>query len=244
MLHDFGETIAYACFEAVLESHPEAASRSAAAWQWEGQRYHVELGMALASEWKLPEFVVEAVMRHTDTDFAGSAFPALVELVSICDSVALRVLESPDVEQVELNVPGLRAEERAVLAALLPRVPAFLQSFEDGASPRSVAAKPTLVLAPETTLTGRRCPVAFPVVVASKDHRTTYQAIEWCPTGLKMVGTAPQPMRHLINLELGAGLKFAAMVALSTVTDASCTVELKPFAMNRTVSDAWSKLAA
>jgi hypothetical protein len=72
----------------------------------------------------------------------------------------------------------------------------------------------------------------------------SYEATEWCPTGLKMVGAAPQPMRHLINLELRDGLKLTAMVALSTVTDASCVVELKPFAMNRAVSEAWSKLAA
>ena len=77
LLHDFGETIAYACFEVLLESHPESRPQNAATWLWEAQRYHLELGMALAAEWKLPEFVLACVMRHHDAELS----PALARLL-------------------------------------------------------------------------------------------------------------------------------------------------------------------
>lgn len=242
LLHDFGETIAYACFEAILESHPETEPRHVASWQWEGQRYHVELGMALAADWKLPDFVVEVVMRHTDADVSGCAYPALVKLVAVADAVTLRLVEATSIEAARLDdLPGLTPAEREKLESLVPRIPAFLKSFDD-AMAEVPSLEASLVVQPETTLVGEVREVDFPARVAKKGEQyEAYRAVAWCLTGLRLRGAHPLPERHLVTLEL-EGLKLFAMVTLCTASDAGCLVELKPFAMDRALAAQWAQL--
>jgi hypothetical protein len=72
--------------------------------------------MVIASEWKLPDFVVEAVQRHPDADVSSCAYPELIRLVALSDQLALMVLEAPGVEQVDLGrVPLSEGERRHVL---------------------------------------------------------------------------------------------------------------------------------
>lgn len=245
LLHDFGETIAYACFEAILESHPDCPPQQLATWQWEGQRYHVELGMALAHDWKLPPYIDECVRRHGDEETVGAEHRALVDLVAVADRVTLRLLEAPTLERASLaDIVGLKKEELPRLEALVPRVPAFLQSFDDAAVVvPSVDAPVSLVAQPATTLSGTPCAVDFGVNVTKKGQQQHYRATAWTPDGLRLQGAQPQPERHLLTLELPAGLKVCATVQLCAVSDHGCLLEVKPFAMDRATTAAWSKLA-
>ena len=246
LLHDFGETIAYACFEAILESHADCPPQHLAQWQWEGQRYHVELGMALATEWKLPDYIDECVRRHADSDFSDSERKALIELVALSDAISLRLLEAPTLVDAKLHdVPGLKPAELARLENLVPRVPAFLQSFDDAAVavPTVDAPPPSLVTQPQTTLPPDARTVDFGVNVTKKGQSAHYRATAWSPNGLRMVGAQPQPERHLLTLELPGGLKVCATVLLCAASDAGCLLEVKPFAMDRPTTAAWAQLA-
>lgn len=244
LLHDFGETIAYACFEAILETHPTCAPQHLASWQFEGQRYHVELGQALAAEWKLPEFVEECVRRHAGDSFEGTTHRALLELVALSDTVSLRVLEAASIELAKLDeVKGLLPGELDRLVALVPRIPSFLQSFDDAKVDVPSVDKPvSLVKPPSTTLAAGEVAVDFTVNVAKKGVLTHYRAEAWTSSALRFKGVQPQVERHLLNLELPAGLKVCATVQLCSVSDQGCVIEVKPFAMDRATSAAWMKL--
>lgn len=242
LLHDFGETIAYACFEIALELHPKTPPQPAASWLAEAQRYHVELGMALAEEWKLPGYVAAAVARHHDADLSGADFPAVVELVAVVDAVARRLGEEPLVEPALAAVAGLSSAERTTLTSLLMRVPAFLESFEPDSAPPPVAPQ-SLVVAPPTELTKSK-PVDFGVAVATRSGRVNYRATAMSTAGLRMEGPVPQVERQLINLELEAGPKLCAAVQKCWPSAEGCVVEIKPFAMDRKAQADWTRLLA
>ncbi|MFZ5446793.1 MAG: HDOD domain-containing protein [Myxococcota bacterium] len=245
LLHDFGETIAYACFEAILEAHPEVEPQHAASWQWEGQRHHVELGATLAADWKLPPFVLEVIEHHLAADVSACRYPDLVKLVNASDAVTMRLLEAPSLEAARLDdLPALSKDEVAKLEALVPRIPAFLKSFDDAMADVPSLEAASLVKQPATTLKGDVRELRFPVRVGKKgEHQESFHAVAWCETGLRIEGAHPLPERHLVTLEL-EGLKLFAMVTLCSASDRGCVVELKPFAMDRQLTAAWLALGA
>ena len=241
LLHDFGEAIAYACFESVLERWPNTPPATEGDWRWKGQQYHVELGMALAGEWKLPAFVVECVMRHADADVTGCDHPALIHLVSIADRVTLRMLEATSIEAAQLSdLPGLSADELAKLEALVSRVPGWLASFEDVGAAVPKVSSPSLVAPPPPRSEGT--PLDFKVVVHRKGGATErWQAVERTEQTLTIVGPSALGQRHLVNLTIDDVL-LCTTVLSCTVSDAGCRVEVKPFAMDAKTSRAWAVL--
>ena len=241
LLHDFGETIAYACFEVLLESHPASRPQHAASWLWEAQRYHVELGMALAAEWKLPDFVLATVMRHHDAEVPGTDFPQLVELVAMCDLVSTRLSEAISVEQLELgDIRGLAGAEFDALKAVLVKVPAFLESFDD-AKPAGAKPGPSMVAPEQPTLGGGKA-VDFALAVTSRSGRVPYHATQISHSALQMQGAFPPPERQLVNLELGGGTKLCATVKSCLASDAGCVIEVQPFAMGKVAQAEWTRL--
>lgn len=238
LLHDFGETIAYACFEVLLESHPQSRPQNAASWLWEAQRSHVELGVELAADWRLPDFVVATVTRHHDVEISEP----MVQLVAMSDVVSARLTEATSVDDVVLTgIPGLAASEVEALRAVMIKVPAFLESFEDAKTP-TAHPEPSLVSAPSSSLGKGAKAVDFALTVVTRSGRTPYQATEMSASALRMQGAFPQPERQLINLELGPGMKVCATVKLCLVSDHGCVVEVQPFAMDRTAQTAWTRL--
>lgn len=144
LLHDFGVTIALTCFELVLESHPEVEPRTLEQWKENAFRFHVELGLALAVDWKLPEFVTDAVQNHDRPDQPNE----LVKLVGVSARVAQRLLSAPSVDDAAVREVK-ELSERAVekLEGLGPRVPSYLQSFEEASHEPAAPAKAVAPLA-------------------------------------------------------------------------------------------------
>lgn len=242
LLHDFGETIAYRTFEVILDQHPDVEPLNAAQWQWHAQRFHVELGMALAADWKLPELLVEAVMRHHDGDTSFCEFPRVVELVAITDDIATRLLDAPSLEAAELpKVKGLSAPERETLSQLVPRLPSLLQSLD---VPSATAKPAPSLVAPATALVAPPAvdqTLGFSVKIVKKDQADSYRALAVSQLGLKVKGPAPQTARHLVTVEV-EGIKFAATVHACIAADDGCVIELKPFALSGEVSTRYTQL--
>jgi HD-like signal output (HDOD) protein len=249
LLHGFGETLAYGCFESILLGHPGTGPQPLTAWQHHGQRHQLELGTIIASEWKLPDFVVEAVRRHADPDLTGCRHPELIRLVALSDRLARMVLEAPGVEQVALDRVELSEAERRQALGLIPRLPDILQSFEatttpPAAAPPGAAQAPraSLVEAAESQLGPSARPVDFELKVGKKGTPgLAFRACEWSPTGLRLRGTQPLPERHLVNLDLGS-FSVLANVLSCTATDQGTFIEVKPFAMDRKTSALWEAL--
>lgn len=198
--------------------------------------------MALAAEWKLPDFISAAVMRHHDADLEGADFPALVGLVAMCDTITARLSEASSLDELVLTgIAGLALSEQTSLKAVLHEVPAFLESF-DVPSPKAARPVPSMVAPVATTLGARAKRVQFPLAVTTRDSRAAYQAVEMSPSALRMEGEVPQAERRLIHLELGGGVKVYATVMACLSAGAGWTIEAKPFAMDRPSQAAWAQL--
>lgn len=239
LLHDFGETIAYRTFEVILELHPHTAPLNAAQWQWHAQKYHVELGMALAAEWKLPAYLEETVRRHHDDDTSFCDFPKMVELIALTDAISTHLFDAPALEAATLpNLVGLSTPERDALGRLIPRLPSLLHSLDvpgiGKPVPSLVAPTPTVVpaTAPELELS---------VKIMKRDHADEYRSAQLSEHALKVKGPHPQTERHLVSVEL-EDVKFSATVMSCSVADDGCVIELKPFAMAGEALTRWKAL--
>jgi HD-like signal output (HDOD) protein len=231
LLHDFGETIAFRTFEVILEQRPDVEPLNAAQWLWHAQRYHVELGMALAADWKLPQLLVESVMRHHDGDTSFCDFPRLVELVALTDDVATRLFDAPSLEAADLpQVKGLTASEHETLAHLVPRLASLLQSLDVPAQRNPAVASLVKPEAPLVVTPGTQ-KLDYGVKVLKKDQADIYRALALSPRGLKIKGSTPQAERHLITVEIER-LSFPATVHSCSAADDGCVIELKPFALS------------
>jgi len=242
LLHGFGETLAYGCFESILLRFPETQPQSPETWQAHGRRHQAELGVAIASEWRLPAFVVEAV-QHADGDVSGCEFPELIRLVALSDAVARLVIDGPSVEPAGLQRLPLGEPEQRALLELIPRIPEFLQSFDASASPAPApAGRPSLVTPVKSQLGAAARAVDFGLTVGKKGAPgVAYQAIEWSPLGLRFQGPQALPERHLVNLDFGPFSVLASVVSCGP-SDRGWVLEVKPFAMDRKLSGQWNEL--
>ncbi|MDX2010776.1 MAG: HDOD domain-containing protein [Myxococcaceae bacterium] len=239
LLHDFGETIAYRTFEVVLQLHPRCRPQHAAQWQWQAQRYHVELGMALAADWRLPALLQEVVMRHHDDDTAFCEHPELVELVALTDDLSTHLFEAPSLEAAELPARiGLSTPERQALQRLVPRLPSLLQSLELPSEQQPVQS----LVAPAAPVVPPSAPrLDLEVAVVKKDVRDGYRLLQATDAALRMKGSVPQTERRLVTLEVQA-LSFSATVVSCTAADDGCVIELKPFALSGEQLAQWRRL--
>ncbi|MCA2979983.1 MAG: HDOD domain-containing protein, partial [Myxococcaceae bacterium] len=219
LLHDFGETIAYRAFELILQVHPLTKPQRAEQWRREADRYHVELGMALAADWKLPALVQEVVMRHHDLDLALCDFPGVVEAVATTDLVTNHLLSVPSLEAADLprEFP-LSGAERQSLKQLVPRLPSLLLSLD-----LPMVEKPAeSLVAPAKPIVPDAAPrLDVEVAIVKKDRRDTYRLVQATEWALKLEGPAAQAERRLVTLELPS-LSFSATVVACSTAGAGC----------------------
>ncbi|MDP3153999.1 MAG: HDOD domain-containing protein [Archangium sp.] len=244
LLHDFGETIAYACFEALLESHPGTLPQDADSWSKEARRFHTQLGTILATEWKLPPYVEATVQHHHTPQHATAEFSPMVQLVELVDVLVGRLEDAPSVGQVSLeDLPGVQRAEFEGLREVMLKVPAFLESFEDTSGPRA-KAKPSLVAPAPSSLTPEAPTVDFEIIVTTRNDRRVYSATQMSADALRMRGTAAQTERQLIHLELKPGVKACATVMSCVAVEGKFAIEVKPFALNEPARAEWNRLLA
>ncbi len=245
LLHDFGETIAYACFEALLESHPASTPQDSESWANEAQRHHVRLGTILAAEWKLPPYVLATVQHHHDVAPAAPEFAPMVQLVAMVDVLVSRLGDLPAVGQIRLDdLPGLPRAEFEGLREVMLKAPAFLESFEDAGAPKAKAEPSLVAPAPSALLTDGSTAVDFELIVTTRSDRRVYSATQMSPNALRMVGTSAQTERQLIHLELKPGVKACATVMSCAPSEGKFAVEVKPFALNEPARAEWDRLLA
>lgn len=242
LLHDFGETIAYRTFEVILSEHPDTQPQPSSDWEARGRAYHVELGMALAVDWKLPEFLCDVVARHHDDDTSHCEQPNLMALVAFADVVCARLFEAPSLEGADLaSIAGLQPADRVTLTALVPKLPALLQSLElPNAAPSAVCLiSPT----PPPVSPIEAATLGLTVAIVKRDQRDDYDALSFTDTSIHIRGKRPLQLRHLVNVEIG-DFGFAATVAACDGKEGHTTAELRPFALDKKGDEKWRRLVA
>jgi len=246
LLHDFGEVVATAALEAIIEETRVDPRWPAETWEGMLDRLHVPVGLAMAAAWQLPPLVSEVIAAHHPAQGAGSGRPPrLVEVVRASDAVVALLVEATHVGAPELaRVPGLSDEERAALARVAEGIPEFVAAFETPAANAFVGSP--RVEQPETTLPGARRPSRFGVSVAVARRPRLYTAVEVHRDGLVLEGDEPLPEKRLLEAKLYAAEPFTAWVLSRMCRRAGqgFRLEIQPFAMNAEQRELWARLVA
>lgn len=238
LLHDFGETIAYRTFEVILEHHREERPRAAEQWAQHAHAYHVELGMTLAADWALPDFLTEVVARHHDSDPTVCENPELMRLVMACDLITAHLFSAPSLEAAQLGaLAGVSEAELRVLADVVPKFPSLLQSLDVPGPSRT----PSLVI--QDTPPPQEAPALDLVVsIVRRGHKEPYQAQQFTDSTVQVRGKVAVPLRQLVNVEI-ADFAFPATVTACSSEHGDCRLELKPFALDAKAMGRWKELA-
>jgi len=245
LLHDFGKVIAVSCMEDIAAA-AGARPLPQPYWLEAVDRYHVELGIAMAGRWELPPVVSDAVALHHAEDIRGAAQPAMVEVVMAADEVVRllgeRVRVGPaDLEEVSLLGPAGRQRVAAALGAL----PGFVAAFEGEASARSASS--SLLLAPQPgTGMGKPTPLECPAGVGLGTARREYRAVCITETNLLLHGQEALPEQVLLRLEIAShpALTCWGTVKLAWPEAGGGTALVSPFALDEQAHQTWRQLVA
>lgn len=243
LLHDFGKVIAVACVEDIAAAG-DARPMPQPYWLEVVDRYHVELGIAMAGRWELPPVVSDAVALHHAEDIRGAAHPAMVEVVMAADEVVRllreRVRVGPrDLEEVTLLGPAGRQR----LAAALKALPGFVAAFENEAP---AACPPSTLIEEPRPAAGLAEPASLdcPAVVSVGKSRREYRAHCITETTLVLHGREALPEHVLLRLELDSRPPLACWgtVKLGWAERGGQTALVSPFALEEQAHEAWKRL--
>jgi len=245
LLHDFGKVIAVACVEDIAAAGG-ARPLPQPYWLEVVDRYHVELGIAMAGRWELPPVVSDAVALHHAEDIRGAAQPAMVEAVMAADEVVRllgeRVRVGPaDLEEVPLLGPAARQRVAAALGAL----PGFVAAFEGEASAGSAPSSLIEAARPGTGM-GKPTPLECPAAGGLGTARREYRAVCITETNLVLHGREALPEHVLLRLEVASRPALACWgtVKLGWPEGGGRTALVSPFALDEQAHQTWRQLVA
>jgi putative nucleotidyltransferase with HDIG domain len=238
LLHDFGKVVAIGCLEDILAAHPELERRDADAWAETVERYHVELGLVLATEWRLPELVVDVLSRHHDDAHPGAVDARVVELVQAADAIVALLDAQASVDAAALSRLGrVRPGERDAVTRVLQELPAFMASFEG-----ELALVPSARRGPEAPapLAGG-VPLECRGDVVAAFQQLRCDAVAIAPTGLVLALPISLPDHMLVEVRLESSPPLACWVTTrrSWSEGGRTRVLLQPFALSPAAHAAW-----
>lgn len=244
LLHDFGKVVVTTCVESALARHPGAAPRPLEAWAALVDRYHVDVGLAIAARWKLPVLVQEVIALHHGGDTSTATAPGLVAVVRACDRVVALLTGRPQLTAQDLaEVKELGPTERTVLAAVVEVIPAFLTAFEG--SPQRAPPQASMVSAPASRLGPGERAVSFGVAATVERRTRSFLAVALASNGLVVTGPEGLPEHQLIDLSLQCQptpFHIWATARLSLTEGEGFRVELQPFALGGEARTLWNQL--
>jgi putative nucleotidyltransferase with HDIG domain len=245
LLHDFGKMICIVCIEEILKGQKKATSRPLEAWMETIERYHVELGLVLATQWKLPQMVSDVISLHHTGDASGAESPAMVELIAATDEVVMLLGQQSWLTPEDLGtISSLTASECDLVSTVLDKLPGFIASFEGG--PAQPATEPSVIdkSEPSQFMTGPK-QVNFPVTVTLNREVRAYHATNVATNNLTVNGPAALPENVLMEIKISGPTPLTcwATAKLSWPENGGYTVLLQPFALNGSGAAAWKAMA-
>jgi len=233
LLHDFGAVVVIACIEAQGDV-PKLPEDS---WHRLVEQLHIEIGMIVATRWKLPEPIADAIAYHASSLAAPKASRALVELVAMIDAVNDVLERQPACDAEALaGIRGLTPEERQRIAAAMPKVAEQLAAFEAPVTPNHLRSS----VERETTVVEGGWPVDF--VVEGKE-RAEYRCVALGPNVFTFMSPTAFPPAWLTELTLHcdpANLKLLANVkSCDAMPDGQFMITAQPFGLGGDEKKAW-----
>jgi HD-like signal output (HDOD) protein len=242
LLHDFGALVVLSCLESLgtagLPALPEVT------WRRLVEDHHIEHGMVVVARWKLPEPIAEVIAHHHAPELCVRTFRPLVQLVAIVDQI-IAVLDRPGGGVAALvEVPGLEADERARIGAVMPQVADQMARFETPADRETTS----LVLPaepeppPSALALADGWPVDFPIASRSG---SAYRAIALAPTALAFTGAVMLQAAWLVELTLQPGpapFPLLAHVVSCRPADGGYLMTARPFGLDGDDELAWRRL--
>jgi len=250
LLHDFGRVIALACIEDLVARHGDLAPRAAEDWAATVDRYHVELGIVMASRWGLPPVLADVLSLHHSDNIAAASDPRIVETVMAMDEVVALIGERPSVTAEELADANLvEPSEHGPIAYAIEALPGFVASFETG-DPAQAPGRPSLIAAPPMPepppeARGPR-PAAHEVVLALGGRKHVCRILGIASTHFMLSGPVSAPENTLMEMSVRCEppLEGYASVKLAWPEEGAFTMLVQPYALSGDQARRWRELVA
>lgn len=237
LLRDFGEVVLVACIEDIAKDVPLPVLPEAQ-WQAFVGRMQVQVGMAVAARWHLPEPIADVIAHHREA--ANVPSTPLTALIKLVDRVIAILDRSPATGIAALlEVPELATMERYAIGAAAQEVGTNMASFTaTAAQVQSAKISPE----PARAADEEAWPVDFEVSCPKHD---AYRALTMSPNTFEMEGKDPLAPGWLVELTLGcmpSPIKMLANVKACEPSGAGHKVVLQPFALGGDLKKQWLAL--
>ncbi|HET9993361.1 MAG TPA: HDOD domain-containing protein [Kofleriaceae bacterium] len=233
LLHDFGAVVLVAGIEEIGQQVP-LPMLPEAQWQAFVTKLQVQVGMAVAARWNLPEAITDVIAHHHEA--ANVAAPPLTQLIKIVDRVIAILDRSPGTGVAALlELPEIATMERYTLGAAAQEVGAQMASL-------SAAAEASTAVADPARADEEAWPVAFEISVPKHE---AYAAVTISPNTFEMVGKEPLAPAWLVEVTLGcmpSPLKLLVNVKTCEPCPEGHRLVLAPFALGGDLKKQWLAL--
>jgi len=245
LLHDFGRVVVAQTLEQLLTQTPAVAPSEG--WRELIDRFHVEVGLVVATRWDLSRLLQDVISLHHGGPREACENPEVLDIVMAVDEIVVEAVGVPCLTDGHLIlVEGLRSRaERDLMARTYPQAPELIASFE-GADPVQREAKPeakTAVVPPAPPPEPKG--VDFKVVEQSHPA-SPFQAVGMGSMSLLVEGPLTLPLNRVVQLTLetpNQPLKiWASPISCEPLTGGKHRTEFRPFALAGPAYEAWCVL--
>ncbi len=231
LLQPLGAIVGTLSLEIFLDENPSFPAQPLAFWLRVLEVFRAELGAVTATRWKLPKSLSEVIGLTAGVPNAGSASPALLELVATAAAVSHAAAEVGEVSAAKLTGVGtLTTSEASQLARALPQLVETIAALEESTRPNAVlskvlAADPPKTLEPVT-------PELFVVNARRREER--FRVSGRGERALVLEGPHSLPVNVLAALEFVTQppLSICAVTTSCTATPQGQRVVVAPFALS------------
>jgi HD-like signal output (HDOD) protein len=233
LLHDFGAVVLIAGIEEIGQQVP-LPTLPEAQWQAFVTKLQVQVGMAVAARWNLPDVITDVIAHHHDP--VNVAATPLTNLIKVVDRV-IAILDRSAGTGVAalLELPEIATMERYALGAAAQEVGAQMASL-------AAAADASTAVFDAARADEEAWPIAFEVSVPKHD---AYAAVTISPNTFEMVGKDALAPGWLVEVTLGcmpAPIKLLANVKTCEPCRDGHRVVLAPFALGGDLKKQWLAL--
>jgi len=238
LLHDFGQIAVLVGLEDLKVELPVLPAET---WKVLVERLHGRFGSVIAKRWNLPEPLVAAIQHHHDAGAYTGPHRALVQLIATVDHINAIFDRTPATSADPLvAVPGLLADERQKIGAMVPQISQFMAAFEASTSPaREVRAK-TAVAKPAPGLDD-----GWPAQFVITGRNQVYQACALSPSCFAFLGPEALMPNWLTQLTLGTEPELGMLANVRSCEpnkDGAYLMTAQPFALDGKDKQIWLNL--
>lgn len=160
LLHDIGRVVAVSCLEVVLARHGDRRLLSEDEWLAEIEPLKTEMGVLVATHWKLPDVVKAAISDHRAAPEAGP-HGVMATIIRTSDEVVrLLMSEAHVTDSALLAIPTMNRAEATLLLGVIPSIGPLVAGLTD--KPPSSGVSGTFAIPSQVVKPAQPAPEAAP----------------------------------------------------------------------------------